>query len=242
LLVLVGIGLALIPEFVYLRDQFGWRMNTIFKFYYQTWILWSLAAGYASAVLWSVLNSSWKHVFRVGWMIVIFVSLSYTIFGVWSKMGELKPSDWNLDGTAYIERYNPNEMAGIRWMQNAPLGVEAEAVGGSYTNFARIATHSGQPTVLGWPGHESQWRGGGREIGSRQADIERLYKTTAWDDALAIIRLYNIRYVFVGSLERSSYRVSEAKFQKNMKTVFQQGEVVIYEFPDFNYGETNGFK
>jgi uncharacterized membrane protein len=36
LLVLLGAGLTLAPEFVYLRDQFGTRMNTIFKFYFQT--------------------------------------------------------------------------------------------------------------------------------------------------------------------------------------------------------------
>jgi YYY domain-containing protein len=34
LLVLLGCGLALFPEFFYLFDQFGWRMNTIFKFYF----------------------------------------------------------------------------------------------------------------------------------------------------------------------------------------------------------------
>ena len=26
--------------------MFGYRINTIFKFYYQTWLLWSLAAAY----------------------------------------------------------------------------------------------------------------------------------------------------------------------------------------------------
>jgi hypothetical protein len=31
LMVLLGAILTLVPEFIYLRDQFGWRMNTIFK-------------------------------------------------------------------------------------------------------------------------------------------------------------------------------------------------------------------
>ncbi len=49
LLVLLGGLLTLAPEFVYLRDQFGTRMNTIFKFYFQAWILWSAAGAYFTA-------------------------------------------------------------------------------------------------------------------------------------------------------------------------------------------------
>ncbi|MDX1734180.1 MAG: DUF2298 domain-containing protein, partial [Halioglobus sp.] len=43
-LILVGALLIIGPEFLYLRDQFGLRMNTIFKFYYAAWMLWSFAA------------------------------------------------------------------------------------------------------------------------------------------------------------------------------------------------------
>jgi uncharacterized membrane protein len=51
LLVLWGCLLTLLPEFVYLLDNFGKRMNTIFKFYYQSWILWSLAGAFGIGVL-----------------------------------------------------------------------------------------------------------------------------------------------------------------------------------------------
>lgn len=48
-LLLIGMGLVLtlFPEFLYLKDNFGVRINTVFKFYYQAWILWSLAGAYA---------------------------------------------------------------------------------------------------------------------------------------------------------------------------------------------------
>ena len=48
-LLLIGMGLVLtlFPEFLYLKDNFGVRINTVFKFYYQAWVLWSLAAAYA---------------------------------------------------------------------------------------------------------------------------------------------------------------------------------------------------
>jgi uncharacterized membrane protein len=106
----------------------------------------------------------------------------------------------------------------------------AEAIGGSYSGYGRVSTLSGQPTVLGWPGHESQWRGGYEEQGSRQGDIESLYATSDWNTAREIIARYDIRYVFVGNLERGK-PLQEEKFQRNMRMVFQQGNVAIYEAP-----------
>jgi hypothetical protein len=47
LMIFLGVGLILFPEVLFLRDQFGWRMNTIFKFYFQSWLLLSISAAYA---------------------------------------------------------------------------------------------------------------------------------------------------------------------------------------------------
>ena len=53
-LLLIGMGLCLtlFCEFFYLKDNFYVRINTVFKLYYQAWVLWSIAAAYA---LYSVL-------------------------------------------------------------------------------------------------------------------------------------------------------------------------------------------
>ena len=48
LLIGMGLVLTLFPEFLYLKDNFGVRINTVFKFYYQAWALWSLAAAYGA--------------------------------------------------------------------------------------------------------------------------------------------------------------------------------------------------
>jgi uncharacterized membrane protein len=113
----------------------------------------------------------------------------------------------------------------------APDGVIAEAIGGSYSAYARISTYTGLQTVLGWPGHEGQWRGGYEEQGSRQDDIKLLYSTAKWETANGILQKYNIRYVYIGTLERTTYSVQEEKFRTHLKIVFQQGLVTIYEVP-----------
>ena len=239
LLILLGLVLAIGPEFLYLRDLFGWRINTIFKFYYQVWLLWGIAAAYSAAVLLSDLRNTWRSVFRVLFVVTLVIGLTYTTLGIWTKTnGFQPPHGFSLDGASYLERQSPDEMAAILWLSESPPGVVAEAVGGSYSAYARVSTLSGQPAVLGWPGHESQWRGGSREMGSRQGDMERLYCTRDWSEAQVVIDQYGIRYIFVGSLERIAYSqekcpggLNETKFVRNLNPVFNQSEVTIYETP-----------
>jgi uncharacterized membrane protein len=79
--------------------------------------------------------------------------------------------------------------------------------------------------------HESQWRGTSDPQGTRLDDVRRLYETSGWDEALSILQQYGIRYVFVGTLERSTYHLNETKFKQHLSPVFQQGQVTIYEAP-----------
>jgi uncharacterized membrane protein len=167
------------------------------------------------------------------------MGLTYTVLGIWQKTnGFAPPSGLTLDGTAYLQSQSPDEMAAIDWLSTAPSGVVAEAVGGSYTVYGRASTMSGQPTVLGWDFHETQWRGGGDETGSRQVDVQRLYCTRNWEEAEPIIRQYHIRYIFLGNLERSTYTaqscaggLNEGKFIRWLPVAFRQGDVTIYTVP-----------
>jgi uncharacterized membrane protein len=239
LLVLFGGLLVTGPEFFFLRDQFGNRMNTIFKFYYQAWLMWGVVAGFGSAVLIRELKSTKAWLYKIALVVLVVMGMTYTVFAFWNKTNGFSPAQgWTLDGTEYMQRQSPDEMAAIQWLARAPDGVVAEAVGNQYSAYARVATLSGQPNVLGWPGHENQWRGGAQEMGSRQADIQRLFCSRDWAEAEAIINQYGIRYIFIGSLERSAYTVDtcgtglvEAKFAQNLPAVFQQGDVTIYEAP-----------
>lgn len=241
-LVLLGSLLVYGVEFFYLRDQFGWRINSIFKFYFQAWLLWSIAAAYASARLLATWNSRRGAFLRLGWSFLVFLSLVYPILSTWNNTNGFKPPEWTLDSTAYLQRSAPDDLAAAQWLQTAPFGVLAEAVppgGGSYTQFGRISMLSGMPAVLGWIGHESQWRGGAVEIGSRQGDLERLYCGRDWAETRAILDRYQVRYVIIGQLERVNYQPGQAgcptglienKFQRYLSLVFRQGTTMIYEY------------
>ncbi len=235
LLILLGGLLVLAPEFVFLRDVFADRMNTVFKFYYQAWLLWGIAAAFGTVVLLQELRRFWGRAFAVVLVVFLAMSLTYPAMALPNKTNNFQPYlGFTLDDFQRIQRSNPDEAAAIQWLRSAPYGVVVEAVppgGGSYTNFARISEYSGLPAVLGWVGHEDQWRGSRAPQGTRQDDIATLYSTPNWQTALQIIDRYNIKYVYVGDLERTTYAVQEEKFQKNLVPVFQQGNVRIYEVP-----------
>lgn len=233
LLIALGSILIIAPDFVYLRDQFGYRINTIFKFYYQAWVVWSLAASFGVAYLFQNIKSTALNItFRVAMALVIFAGLLYPSLSLPTKTNNFKPvGGFTLNDFDRIKRENPDEAAAIEWLQNSPDGVVLEAVGDGYSQFARISMWTGLQTVLGWTGHEAQWRGSYEPQGSRRDEVMLIYTTPDWDTARMLLEKYDVRYVYIGSLERNYAPVNEDKFIQNLKLAFQQGNVSIYEMP-----------
>jgi YYY domain-containing protein len=221
--------LVLAPEFVYLRDHFGTRMNTVFKFYMQAWLIWGVVAAYSVVILLSELRRVARVLVLILFVVVLGAGMVYPAFAFPDVYVRAEGQPLNLDGSAYIL---PDELEAIAWLQAAPLRPLVEAVKGSYDpNYARFATNSGQPTVMGWPGHESQWRGGSVDFVPRIGDVERLYTSSDWTVTSEILEKYEVGYLAVGNVERATYLVNEIKFQNHLEIAFQNNSVTIYLVP-----------
>jgi len=231
IIIILGVLLCFIPEVFYLRDQFGWRTNTIFKFYFQGWIVLSLAASFSITEIWlsSKTNLS-KAVTILAAITILSTGLIYPFFTLRERMNSFANFDWSLDGNNYYAKTIPLENDAIRILNSVNYGFVAEAVGSSYSNYGRVSKLSGLPSILGWPGHESQWRGGAAEIGNRESDIKDLFTTSNWDHARAILDKYKIQYIFVGILEKNTYPVSINKFDDNLESIFNNSEITIYQY------------
>jgi uncharacterized membrane protein len=115
-LIILGALLVIGPEFLYLRDQFGLRMNTIFKFYFSAWILWSLAGGMVLINLWRKRTLRWIPV-QIGAMIPLLLGLVYPVFSVWTKTEQFNPSyGRSLDGSLHPGYMNTDDRDAINWM------------------------------------------------------------------------------------------------------------------------------
>ncbi len=235
ILLLFGAGalLTLSVEFVFLRDLFGTRMNTVFKFYYQAWTLWSVASGFAIMCLFAVQSAMAK---VSGGIALAFVALGllYPIMAIPARTDNFR-GEATLDGSAYLQRFYPDDAKMIAWLNSHVSGDPhiAEApprdAFGAYTYEGRIATFTGLPTVLGWGGHQHQWRGTTDEPARRFPLIEQLYNTTDPAEARSLLQAFNVTFVVVGNTERDRFAPEGlAKFDALCAPAFQSGSSVIY--------------
>jgi YYY domain-containing protein len=239
LLALLGLLLTLAPEFVYLQDVFVTRMNTIFKFYFQAWVLWSLAGAWQVA-RWieprrlfgedgggALLGAALSALF-------IGVGLVYTLLAVPARAQE-HGVPWTLDGAAWLGEARPADYDAIRWLNanidGAPVIVEAPGdQHKAYVYEGRVSALTGLPTVLGWGGHQRQWRGNYDEPARREVDLEQLFTTPDYQEARVILRRYDVAYVYIGPVERQRYPAAGLeKFEEMLPVVYQQGDVTVYE-------------
>ena len=231
-LVAVGAALTLAVEFFYLRDHFGTRMNTVFKFYFQAWTMWGIAAAYALA---RFLARGPRWAAWVG-LALVALGLVYPALAIPTRAREYGGPP-TLDGAAHLRSLYGPDIAAIDWLNAHVQGtpVILEAPGDRYRAYiyeGRVSAFTGLPTLLGWGGHEHQWRGNYDEPARREPDIATLFTTPDPDQALPILRRYGIKYIYVGLLEVSRYPPEGlAKFARIGQVVYDAGGVKIFRIP-----------
>jgi YYY domain-containing protein len=238
LLAFTGFGLTFGVEFLYVLDTFGSRMNTVFKLYFQAWTLFAAAAAFAVYYLWIRLSGIGRTIWTGSFTVLLALSLVFPVLAYPNRANDFQANASagipTLDGTLWIKYANPDDYAGIQWLNtNAQDGaVILEAPGPEYSFYDRVSVATGLETVLGWGGHELQWRGNGEEAAKREGDVEKIYKTLDPNQATVLLRQYKVEYVVVGGLEREKYglvRPMIDKFGKLGQLVFSHGSMQIYQ-------------
>ncbi len=236
LLSLFALGCVAAPEIIYFKDIYiasHYRGNTMLKFSYQAFIVFSLISGFLMARILSLIAGVRRR-FLTGLLFTVLVTvlLIYPYFSIYrGYYGDLKNYK-GLYGLDFLKRLSSDDFKAIAWLKdNAGLkDVVLEAVGESYTQYARVSMATGIPTVLGWPVHEWLWRGSYDGPGKRREDVRIMYESGDSDETRKLLGDYSINYVFLGKLERDQYRnLNEAKFDQLGTVVYQSGESKIYK-------------
>ncbi|MFN8443193.1 MAG: DUF2298 domain-containing protein [Caldilineaceae bacterium] len=237
-LFLAGIGLLyiLIPEVVFLRDVFGSRMNTIFKFYYQSWLLLGLAGAYLTVRVLDSQNMAARLIAALG-AVLSLAALIIFPSAVYSRTNGFGNPQPTFDATAYVTLGRPAEAAAVKWIEQnvAPDALILQAWGDSYhADHNWISSATGRRTLIGWGGHEGQWRGNAYPTMSagRMDALEDIYRRAPTDQIPALLDQWKIDYVYIGGAERQRYQIGEAeerRLQETMDLAFEEGDVRLYK-------------
>jgi YYY domain-containing protein len=249
---LLAWGLTLGVEIVVLKGDIG-RMNTVFKFYLQVWVLWALSA--ATALAWILprlrrRRGRWLW-WRTGACLLLAACLVYTPLATRAKTNDRfdRSIGPTLDGMAYMRLATYQEgdstlelewdRQAIEWMlvniQGSPVVLEANVL--LYRWGSRVSIYTGLPTIVGWDWHQRQQRGhiAGEAVNRRVREVEEIYSTDDLDRAQDLLGRYRVRYVYVGELERAVYRPDGlTKFEQwsedgFLRTVYRNPGVTVYE-------------
>ncbi|HEV3311686.1 MAG TPA: DUF2298 domain-containing protein [Chloroflexota bacterium] len=262
-LVLIALAALVIAgtELLYLRDSFDgsgyYRMNTVFKLYYQVWIVLGVASAYAAYRVTTLIRGRSRSALAA-WVLVLVAGSAfgavYTVLGPLSYFGvpnggQIALQPHNLNGLEMLSTSDPQDYQAIRWLRAHITGRPTllEATGGDFSLFGRVSTYTGLPSLLGWQGHETQWRGSDPLLAARHALIDRIYSTNDISLARNLLFQSGVRLVYVGPCERQVYanglplcggaspvasaRNALRKFARFMTVVYDRDGVEIFRVP-----------
>ena len=254
-LILGGASILFFSEIFYVMDYLAWgefqRMNTVFKFYNQVWVMWMISAAFCICYTLKNQKEKLRKVFSVFVVILILASGVYPVLGTytWLKGFETSPT---LDGTAYLKHSSIRvngasiEPAGdylaICWISKNIKGspVILEAVPSNapwdqqfdYTYYSRVSSLTGLPTVVGWVFHEHSWGYKTDITEPRINDVNLIYRTEDVELTMKKLKDYDVRYIFVGSLEQRQYPergLQKFEAENFFKKVYGEKGVQVYE-------------
>ena len=223
------------------------RMNTIFKLYYQAWLLLAVLGGFSVwfiTIRWN-LNRTVGRMGSLAWrgmLVLLVVAVAY--YPAAAAATRITEQDrFTLDGIAYLSQYSPADYATIEWVRGN-TSRDAVVLEGSLVpcpenpggcndwkpELARISSATGRPTILGWEGHERQWRSGGiANFEERQSDVRLIYETQEPDAAARLLRKYGVDYVVAGPRERAVYGdAGIPKFSVLGSAAFEEEGITVY--------------
>ncbi|GAB4204058.1 MAG: hypothetical protein OHK0022_28850 [Roseiflexaceae bacterium] len=248
-------GLALLTEVLVTKGDIG-RMNTVFKFGMQSWVLFALCSAAGFVWLWER-ASNWHPAANLAWRtvagVLVAAALVYPATATPARLLDrydmaIGPT---LDGTAFMRSANSSwaendkrftfaeDADALDWMRQnipgTPVVLEAQTEG--YRWGGRVSIYTGLPTILGWPWHETQQRSVAQVdqvLQNRKNLIQQLYNDPLAPNTLGRLQSYGVEYIYVGLLERALYSAEGlAKFDQmvsegQLQLAYSQGETRIY--------------
>jgi YYY domain-containing protein len=242
-LALTGALIVLFCEVFYIKTPLGGdfaRFVTVVHFYLQIWVLFALAAVYGVYWVLSNTRSKLKYVWAILLFLLVLASLIQPIGLVTEWTSETHNyfgiDKGTLDGLAYVKTTAPGDYEAINWINENIEGshVILEAKGAAYQFTSIVSTMTGLPTIIGWMNpHEVMWWGNWDKVSGRDREVDSIYNNPDSEQALSVLRKYNVEYIYIGSLEKKMYpSESLQKFysaSERYQLIYERDGVAIFQ-------------
>ena len=249
-LLVAGVGLVLLVEFVYIVEEAGpGRFNTVFKTYAQVWVLFGTAAGTMAAWLAGTrlptepdtvsANGGWR---VAGCLVLAVLVVSMSLYGALALTDQFTAEsdvatagNPTLDALAFVTDTHPEEAAAIRWLDGRTGQPHIVSLPGCWCNegdeFSAYrwvnapSSLTGLPTVAGWD-HEVGYRGSEPYL-KRVEDVTTIYEGDP-EERARLLEKYDVRYIYVGPNERAAYGVADIGELQGVSVAQRWDSVTIY--------------
>jgi YYY domain-containing protein len=257
-LVVAGAVLLLVGELAYARvypfDPNAPRWNTVYKLSTQAWLIWGVAGGAVLARLLAaargaapggLVDARTRSLLgRAAVVVVVALACTFGVLGSVAHVGtaaggggiesledtgnlDFQAIEPTLDATRFVDRYHGGEAPAIDWLddrEGRPVLVTApgEPV---YQWRSAPSVFTGLPTVVGWE-HEVGYHG--RDAYDRRVAAVGTVYEGPWPAAAELLREHEVRYVYVGPVERERYDVREFAAHEGVSVAFRAPDATVY--------------
>ncbi len=260
LLAVTGFAVLAGTQIVYLKDFLSggdwYRMNTLFKFFSQTWVLFGIAAAVALPRIWQGwvrrgTMPKWLRWLWVGaFVLLLFASLAYTFIGtparIEQRLNGWRPEVGTLDGLDYMRQgsytwpdgSNTIELgydySALKWLL-ANMRGNATVMETSETDYyragsSRVASLTGLSGLRGF--HSGEQRPG-EQVGARDSAHREFWTTSDIARMQQILDEFDVDLIYVGQLERYLHPEGVARLEQMAATgflapIYQNERTTVY--------------
>ncbi len=221
-------------EFIRYDDDIG-RMNTLFKFYLQSWIISGVASVGIILILVKItlrLNTFIIRPLLISLLAIpVLLFMIYPVFSIYPRVHDrFVNTEMTLDGFKYAEtamHVERDQVFGLNsdkemidWLNRSISGVPIvlEGHGDQYRWNGRVSSYTGFPTVLGWPWHQTQQKPYlHAEILNRARDVDKIYQSDSLETQVKLIKKYKIDLIVWGELESIYYNKESLRYLEKLE-------------------------
>lgn len=258
LAILVGTQIVFLKDFLAGGDWY--RMNTLFKFFSQVWVMWGIAAAIAVPRIWQDyvvtkrLFSGLRAAWALSFILLLVASLAYLLYGTPARL-DMRMVGWRppvgtLNALDYMRAGSftwPDEQhrfdlkydwEAIRWLLQHVRGnvvvAESDMVSYYREGGSRVASMTGLSGIFGFHEREQRYN---EEIGVREGLHREFWETPDIARTQQIIDELHIGLVYVGQLEQQQHPAGVQKMAQmaangQLTQLYQNERVIIYQVPE----------